>query len=457
MKRKNLQIISILTFILFVFTVQNSYSQWTIAGTVSTGGAATPSISVVNQNTAWIATGSATPLVYRTTNGGTNWTPIPTTGILLDLFCVWGVDSSTAYVGDGGASGGAGGNAKFYKTTNSGVTWTVVGSTGGTAGFFNGIVFSKTMPSFGIAQSDPPTGVGMPYYISVTTNGGVNWNPLTPAPPGIPTQASAQNSVVCIDNLFYGFGLGNNAPARCYLTSNGGTSWYIGTLTGVAGGFVSGLAFKDNKLVGLGAASASLPNIARTTDGGVTWSSINVGTGVTGYCTIKWIEGTNTAYLSGNVGASGVVKKSTDGGLTWATMTTSGLTGITHMEFKRVGTTVYGYAATANGAVLKLTDIVTGIEPSNSVIPSDYKLEQNYPNPFNPSTSINFSIPFSSKVTLKVFDALGKEVATLVDEFKSAGNYSAKYTAASNLTSGIYFYTLTSGNFTETKKLMLVK
>ncbi|MBK6773612.1 MAG: T9SS type A sorting domain-containing protein [Ignavibacteria bacterium] len=138
-------------------------------------------------------------------------------------------------------------------------------------------------------------------------------------------------------------------------------------------------------------------------------------------------------------------------------MTTSGLTGITHMEFRRSGTTVYGFAATANGAILKLTDAVTEVSTVNSLVPSEYTLEQNYPNPFNPTTTINFSIPKSSIVSLKVYDALGKEVATLVNEFKNAGNYSADFTATSNLTSGIYFYTLTSENFTSTKKLMLVK
>lgn len=458
MKRKNLLLSSFLILTLCLFSAQVSYSQWTIAGAV-TPGSAFPSISVVDQNVAWIAAGINTPLVYRTTNGGTTWITVPTTGISLDLFCVWGVDANTAYVGNGGGAGGIGGNASFYKTTDAGTTWTTVASTGGSAGFFNGIVFSKTNPSFGVAQSDPPAGAGNPYYISVTTNGGTSWSPLTPAPPGVTGQASSQNSIIVIDNQFYGFGLGSTAPPRCYLTSNGGNSWYIGNMSaiGSASGFVSGLAFKDDKLTGIGASSASLPSIARTTDGGNTWSAINVGTNFTGYSNCKWIEGTNTCYISANVGTAGVVKKSTDGGLTWNTMTTSGLTAITSMEFKRVGSTVYGYAITANGNVLKVTDVVTGINTVNNLIPSEYKLEQNYPNPFNPTTNINFSLPKSSNVSLKVYDALGKEVATLVNEFRTAGNYTSEFSAASNLTSGIYFYTLTSENFTSTKKLMLVK
>ena len=458
MKRKNLQAISVLTSILFLLFFVNSYSQWVPAGSITNPGT-TPSISVVDQNIAWVAGGTGTPSVSRTTNGGTNWTVIPTTGISFEVYCVWGIDANTCYVGDGGSAGGGGGNAKLYKTTDAGVTWTVAAQTGGTAGFFNGVVFSRTNPLFGIAQSDPPNNLGNPYYLAITTDGGITWNPNSQPIPGVSGQASAQNSVVVIDDQFYGFGLGNTTPARSYMTSNGGASWYVGSMAaiGTASGFVSALAFSDNKLNGIGASSASLPNIARTTDGGVTWSVVNVGANFTVYCTAKWISGTNTCYISAGTGTAGVVKKSTDAGLTWTTQTTSGLNGITHMEFKRVGTTVYGYAATSLGVILKLTDIVTDVNTVNSLVPTEYLLAQNYPNPFNPTTTIKFSIPSSSNVTLKVYNALGKEVATLVDEFKNAGNYSTDFNATSGLTSGIYFYTITAGNFTDTKKLMLVK
>ncbi|HSW54416.1 MAG TPA: T9SS type A sorting domain-containing protein [Ignavibacteriaceae bacterium] len=87
---------------------------------------------------------------------------------------------------------------------------------------------------------------------------------------------------------------------------------------------------------------------------------------------------------------------------------------------------------------------------------SEYNLQQNYPNPFNPTTTINYSIPKNGLVTIKVYDILGKEVAELVNETKEAGNYSVAFNASS-LASGIYFYTLTSGNFTASKKLILLK
>ncbi len=81
---------------------------------------------------------------------------------------------------------------------------------------------------------------------------------------------------------------------------------------------------------------------------------------------------------------------------------------------------------------------------------------QNYPNPFNPSTNINFTLPNTEFVTLKIYDILGKEVKTIVNEELSAGNYT-KIWDANNLSSGVYFYKLTAGKFTETKKMMLVR
>jgi hypothetical protein len=85
-----------------------------------------------------------------------------------------------------------------------------------------------------------------------------------------------------------------------------------------------------------------------------------------------------------------------------------------------------------------------------------FVLNQNYPNPFNPTTTISYSIPNNGLLILKVYDILGKEVAELVNEAKDAGNYSVTFNA-SELPSGIYFYTLTSGNFTATKKLILLR
>lgn len=103
-------------------------------------------------------------------------------------------------------------------------------------------------------------------------------------------------------------------------------------------------------------------------------------------------------------------------------------------------------------------DFTPGViqDVEDSEIPMTYNLAQNYPNPFNPSTKIKFSIPEAGIVTLKVFNLLGEEVATLLNAEKTAGNYEATFDA-SNLSSGIYFYKLEAQNFTSTKKMLLLK
>lgn len=97
-----------------------------------------------------------------------------------------------------------------------------------------------------------------------------------------------------------------------------------------------------------------------------------------------------------------------------------------------------------------------GVLQISSNVPERFSLSQNYPNPFNPSTKINFSVPAQGFVTLKVYDMIGKEVATLVNTNLSVGEYAYEFDATA-LSSGIYFYTLTGENFVETKKMMLVK
>lgn len=96
-----------------------------------------------------------------------------------------------------------------------------------------------------------------------------------------------------------------------------------------------------------------------------------------------------------------------------------------------------------------------GIEDEVTTV-SVFQLEQNYPNPFNPTTSISWQTPFSGIQTIKVYDIMGKEILTLVDEYRSAGEHKIKFDASS-LPSGIYFYHLKSGDFSETKKMMLIK
>lgn len=107
-------------------------------------------------------------------------------------------------------------------------------------------------------------------------------------------------------------------------------------------------------------------------------------------------------------------------------------------------------------AKLGFTSFPTAVELVDNNVPSDFVLSQNYPNPFNPTTKISFSVPKAGMVQINVYDVLGNLVKSLVNETKNAGNYEVQFDGT-GLTSGIYFYQLKSGKFSETKKLILLK
>jgi len=99
--------------------------------------------------------------------------------------------------------------------------------------------------------------------------------------------------------------------------------------------------------------------------------------------------------------------------------------------------------------------IVTHVE-NPGTIPNEFTLYQNYPNPFNPTTVISYQLPVSSNVSIKVYDLLGREVSTLVEEYKQAGKYQINFNA-DGLSSGVYYYQLKTGNFIQTKKLIFLR
>ncbi|HED37679.1 MAG TPA: T9SS type A sorting domain-containing protein [Ignavibacteria bacterium] len=156
------------------------------------------------------------------------------------------------------------------------------------------------------------------------------------------------------------------------------------------------------------------------------------------------------------------VYKSSDGGNTWNNIT--GNLSHTLIDFIKLNpnNTSQLFVGTGGGG-LWARNLVTGIEEDNVSFPAKFGLHQNYPNPFNPSTTISYSIPSVGRnlsVLLKVYDVLGREVATLVNEEKSAGIYKVNFNASS-LASGIYFYRIITGSanggFVQTKKMILLK
>ena len=453
-----------------LFLAANTFAQsFTFQGGFIYSGSYGPSVSVVDPNVLWVAGGYGVPIVTRSTNAGATWTTLPTNGIPsnIDLFCVWGVDANTCWAGDGGVSLGAGGNAKIWKTTNAGVNWTTVLTTGGSLGFINGIQFSRSNPQIGVAESDPPTSAGGAYWWALTTNGGTSFTIITGGNQG-GTYASAQNAVALVDELWFGVGTSNNttssAQQRIVYTTNGGTSFLTGNLAtygqSTAQSFVNSFSMNTDKMHGIaGGVNNSGPNVNITTDGCATWTLHNMGGTLTGNFCVKWVPGTNTCYCLGATGSPGG-RRSTDGGVTWTNVPTASLN-FTHMDcVYNSGThTATVFAVAGDGSCGRMIDTLVfplGIQPIAGNTPTQYSLGQNYPNPFNPTTTIKYDLPVDSRVSLKVYNILGQEVATLVNQEQNAGTKSISWNAA-NAASGVYFYRLDAGHFTSVRKLLLLK
>jgi photosystem II stability/assembly factor-like uncharacterized protein len=191
--------------------------------------------------------------------------------------------------------------------------------------------------------------------------------------------------------------------------------------------------------------------ILGTTDGGLNWTSQSIGTNTNLYA---------VSYNSGNwvvVGSEGTIIRN---GVFQTSGTLNDLFGVSFTDANN------GWAVGGNGTILRTTNGgVTFIEEEQiDEIPTEFLLSQNYPNPFNPSTRLKYSIPNSSQVVIKVYDILGNEIETLVNEEKPAGTYEITWSAES-LPSGVYFYQLKASDpstssgqgFVQTKKMLLLK
>jgi|WetSurMetagenome_2_1015567.scaffolds.fasta_scaffold18966_3 photosystem II stability/assembly factor-like uncharacterized protein len=194
-----------------------------------------------------------------------------------------------------------------------------------------------------------------------------------------------------------------------------------------------------------------------TTDGGMTWTDMQIDGGNDIYF------GSDLKGIKVSYGGASDITITTDGGETW--VQTPGHT----QQYLSAGYVVENnyWAVGSYGTILTSSNpIVTSLEfyTSSDISLINYILSQNYPNPFNPVTKIKYEIPSVTlrqvqsdiSVKLKVYDILGREIATLVNEEKPAGEYEVEFNA-SNLPSGIYFYRLTTGNHSETKKMVLIK
>lgn len=165
------------------------------------------------------------------------------------------------------------------------------------------------------------------------------------------------------------------------------------------------------------------------------------------------VSSLNNVYTSGNGG----VFRTTNGGQTFENFNfTISATPILSYTFIAIVNLAVGTSGSSTGGVWIYTEGVIQSVTVNNENASGYMLKQNYPNPFNPSTQLEFGISNVGFVSLKIYDVLGIEIATLVNEIKPSGNYSVEWDAA-DYPGGVYFYKIQTGTFTETKKMLLIK
>jgi hypothetical protein len=283
--------------------------------------------------------------------------------------------------------------------------------------------------------------------VYISTNNGSSW---TEANNGL-TNFYIAAFAVDGNKVYAGTGAG------VFVTTNNGSSW-----TALNAGFSS---FSIHSIAAAGNdifAGTYHNGLYYSSNGGLSWTAVNsglpgTGIGALALSGIHVIAGLDTfgVFLSTNLGQNWVPKN--EGFVTG---------GYCHALYIADG---YIYLGVSNGAWRRPLGEITAAAISNYEIPDGFHLHQNYPNPFNPVTKIRFDIsasPLNERgdeggfVTLVIYDPLGREVATLVDEQLKPGSYEVEWSAtggASNYPSGVYFYKLTAGDFTDTKKLILIK
>ncbi len=321
-----------------------------------------------------------------------------------------------------------------YKTTDGGDSWFVVYSN--IAGSVKGIRMLDSLN--GIAIGSPVSNF---WNLLLTTDGGNDWQPSPNRPPAEFIHQAVHNSFqVSMPYIYWGTSI-----TTIYRSTDGGITFNEYDTPG-AGIYIFSI-FINAGGIGLAASTA----MSRSTDGGMTFQASSV-PGVGNINAIEYSDH-NFWYIRGTE-----IFHSTDDGTSWVDEYTvqSGLS-LNYMDFPDNLTGCQtGWAVGYGGSIHKMTSSSVTSVDNQSEIPAAYQLSQNYPNPFNPSTKFEFHIANSGFVSLKVFDILGKEVATLVNEEKPSGSYTINFDA-SGLKSGIYFYRLAINGFSETKKMILLR
>jgi len=298
---------------------------------------------------------------------------------------------------------------------------------------------NRSVLSFAISGSSIFAGAGGVY---LSTNNGTNW---------LQTGLSSQpvwSLAISGSSIFAG------TDGGVYLSTNNGTNWML-------------TALNNQHILSL---AISGSNIYAGTDGNGLYFSTNYGTNWIKTWTILNNQSVSSIVISGSnifAGTSNGVYLTTNNCGSWAQWN-DGFNVTPQVSSLVIGNT-YVFAGTIGESVWRRSVSEIGIKQISDNVPEEYKLFQNYPNPFNPTTKIKFDIPSdvrreTSNVKLVVYDILGREVATLVNQPLQPGTYEVDFDGT-NYPSGVYFYRITAGNpstssgqsFTETKKMVLLK
>ena len=406
----------------FLFLIYHiSFSQWVIQYTHS------PAQSIYclrffDNNTGYhsgVLYNSSTMNIYKTTNGGLNYTAQNSNLTAQRFMSVFMRHPDTVFI--------SGNDGKILRTVNGGNNWIQVYSD--TLKQFWGLYFVNSNTGFAAGSNG---------LILKTTNKGDNW---------IATTTSVQNA---LDGIYFvnettGYVGGSNIILK---TTDAGSTWVNKFGSFISGFETAGAVYFSDANTGLYSTNAA--RIVRTTNGGDSWSLV--------YSTTSGGAVWGLSFPAPNIGYGctdvGTVLKTVNGGLNWIVQTTPLTENLYEISFPSVNT---GYICAWSGKILKTTDGgATFVNNTNSGIPDAYKLYQNDPNPFNPSTIIKFQISKAAFITLKVFDVLGRETRTLVNGYMNTGEYEINFDAG-GLSSGIYFYKLESGVYKDVKRMILVK
>ncbi len=414
------------------------------------------SVSAPTYQIAWVAGPLGT--IKRTVDNGTTWTDKSITGIG-DLWNVYAFDENTALVLGFDLEW----NSHIWRTGDGGATWTVV-LTLPPNYFLNAIAFFDNKE--GIAVGDPDYN-NLPgpnkWTVFKTYDGGFTWAPIKHMPYEEGLNFGWKNSIEIVGNTVY-FGTAsfdenwNFMPdPYIYKSANRGETWTAKPAPGVVQ--VNTLHF-TSKQTGYGCRGKS-------TDNGNTWVAMpdpyatvpndinNFILSATGLGNEVWISGIHRESPSypGVYWNYPEIYYSNNGGMTWAVDYTATGCGINEVRISRDNKALYALKDNG-GIVMKL--LSSPSSPVATFSGKRYELRDNYPNPFNPSTTIRYMIPQNEQVSIKIYDMSGRVIADLVNEIKTAGDHQVTWNA-SGLSSGIYFYKMQAGRFTEVKKMMLVK